>query len=72
MKEKTLVNMKHDMGKLAEGLHNTTAGMNHIHGMTKGLLETIKRMPGYNEAIKGLLEEEAKRTEEGTTNKIEL
>tara|TARA_R110000822_G_scaffold41553_6_gene113088 strand:+ start:202 stop:420 length:219 start_codon:yes stop_codon:yes gene_type:complete len=72
MKEKTLVNMKHDMGKLAEGLHNTIAGMNHIHVMTQGLLETIKRMPGYDEAIKGLLEEEAKRTEEGATNKFEL
>ena len=54
MKEQTLLNMKHDMGKLAEGLHNTMKGMNHVHTLTQGLLETVKRMPGYDKAIKDM------------------
>jgi len=72
MKEQTLLNMKHDMGKLAEGLHNTMKGMTHVHTLTQGLLETVKRMPGYDKAIKGLLEDQAKLEEKEAANKLEL
>ena len=64
--------MKHDMGKLAEGLHNTMKGMNHVHTLTQGLLETVKRMPGYDKAIKDLLEDQAKLEEKEAANKLEL
>jgi hypothetical protein len=58
MKEQTLMNMKHDMGKIAEALHNNIV---HINTLTQGLLETIKLMPGYKEAIDKLLENQAKQ-----------
>jgi len=56
MKEQTLVNMKHDMGKLAEAMHNTIRDLVGLNTLAQGLLQTIKRMPGYEEAIEQLLE----------------
>ena len=61
MKEQTLINMKHDMGKLAQGVHNNIQNLVHINTLVQGLLETIKIMPGYEEAIKKLIEEQAKQ-----------
>ncbi len=63
MKEQTLLNMKHDMGKLAQGVHNNIQNLAHINTLTQGLLETVKRMPGYEEAIKQLLEDQKQKTE---------
>ena len=74
MKEKTILNMKHDMGKLAEAMHNTIRDLVGINTLTQGLLETVKRMPGYEEAIAQLLkdhrEQGEKKVEEET--KLEL
>jgi hypothetical protein len=61
MKEKTLINMKHDMGKIVQGMHNNTQGIMHVNTLAQGLLETVKRMPGYEEAIAKLLEEQQKQ-----------
>ena len=61
MKEQTLMNMKHDMGKIAEALHNNIQNIVHINTLTQGLLETIKLMPGYKKAIDKLLENQAKQ-----------
>ena len=61
MKEQTLMNIKHDMGKIAEALHNNIQNIVHINTLTQGLLETIKLMPGYKEAIDKLLENQAKQ-----------
>ena len=61
MKEQTLINMKHDMSKLAQGVHNNIQNLVHINTLLQGLLETIKIMPGYEEAIKKLIEEQAKQ-----------
>jgi len=63
MKEQTLINMKHDMSKLAQGVHNNIQNLVHINTLTQGLLETIKRMPGYEEAIEKLLEEQKEKPE---------
>ena len=56
MKEQTLLNMKHDMGKLAEAMHNTIRDLVGLNTLTQGLLQTIQLMPGYEDAIKGLQE----------------
>jgi hypothetical protein len=56
MKEQTLLNMKHDMGKLAEAMHNTIRDLVGLNTLTQGLLQTIQLMPGYEEAIKSLQE----------------
>ena len=63
MKEQTLINMKHDMSKLAQGVHNNIQNLVHINTLTQGLLETVKRMPGYEEAIEKLLEEQKEKPE---------
>jgi len=63
MKEKTLLNMKHDMGKIVQGMRNNTQGIVHVNTLAQGLLETIKRMPGYEEAIAKLLEEQKNKPE---------
>jgi hypothetical protein len=56
MKEQTLLNMKHDMGKLAEAMHNTIRDLVGLNTLTQGLLQTVQLMPGYEEAIKNLQE----------------
>ena len=56
MKERTLLNMKHDMGKLAEAMHNTIRDLVGLNTLTQGLLQTVQLMPGYEEAIKNLQE----------------
>lgn len=57
--------MKHDMGKLAQGLHNCMQDMEVIRQVCSGMLQTIKKMPGYQEAIDTLkAEDDAKREEE--------
>ena len=69
MKEQTLLNMKHDMGKLAEAMHNTIRDLVGLNTLTQGLLQTIQLMPGYEEAIKGLKE---KLASEEAEPKIDL
>jgi hypothetical protein len=59
MKESTIINMKHDMGKLAEAMHNTIRDLVGLNTLAQGLLQTIQLMPGYEEAIKELLEKQA-------------
>jgi hypothetical protein len=58
MKESTLVNMKHDIGSVLGGLQNTIKELVRINTLQQGMLETIKRMPGYQEAIDKLLDEQ--------------
>jgi len=73
MKESTLMNMKHDMGKIVEGMHNTIRDLRNMSTLLQGLLETVKRMPGYEEAIAKLLEEQKEASdalEEATIKKV--
>ncbi len=69
MKEQTLLNMKHDMGKLAEAMHNTIRDLVGLNTLTQGILQTIQLMPGYEEAIKSLQE---KLASEEAEPKIDL
>ena len=71
MKEQTLINMKHDMSKLAQGVHNNIQNLVHINTLLQGLLETIKIMPGYEEAIKKLIEEQAKQSAVDVEQKLD-
>jgi len=70
MKEQTLMNMKHDMGKLAEAMHNTIRDLVGINTLVQGLLETVKRMPGYEDAIAKIMDDYSKENKEET--KLEL
>ena len=71
MKEQTLMNMKHDMGKIAEALHNNVQAIVHINTLTQGLLETIRLMPGYKEAIDKLLENQGKQPDVDVEQKLD-
>jgi hypothetical protein len=73
MKEQTLLNMKHDMGKIVEGMHNTIRDLRNVNTLVQGLLETVKRMPGYTEAIDSLLAEQkaaSDKLEEQTVKEV--
>lgn len=70
MKEKTLINMKHDMGKLATGIHNCIKDLEVMRQVMAGLLQTIKNMPGYEEAIQKLKDADEKRKEEEAVKKM--
>jgi hypothetical protein len=49
------------------GLQNTIKELVRINTLQQGILETIKRMPGYEEAIEKLLEE---KREEDAVKKV--
>ena len=70
MKEKTILNMKHDLGKVVQGLHNTIVTVAQINTMIHGLLETIKLMPGYDDAIEKLKEIEKENNEPEKTLEV--
>ena len=72
MKESTIINMKHDMGKLAEAMHNTIRDLVGLNTLAQGLLQTIQLMPGYEEAIKELLEKQAAIPPLAAPPKLEL
>ena len=63
MKEQTLINMKHDMGKLAQGVHNNIQTLVNPISRPVCWYETVKRMPGYEEAIEKLLKEQKEKPE---------
>ena len=65
MKESTLLEMKNKIeatGRLIQMLMNEMA---HLKTLSVGTLETIKLMPGYEEAL-GKLKEKTKEEENGT------
>ena len=62
--------MKHDLGKVVQGLHNTIVTVAQINTMVHGLLETIKLMPGYDDAIEKLKEIEKENNEPEKTLEV--
>jgi len=72
MKEATILNMKHDLGKVVQGVHNNMQGVVHLNTLTQGLLETVKRMPGYKEAIEEMLADQKKASDAQQDKKLEL
>jgi len=72
MKESVLLNMKHDMGKIVQGMHNAMHDIAHVNTLTQGLLETVKRMPGYEKAIEQLMQENKKASDKMVEKKLEL
>lgn len=70
MKEQTLLNMKHDLSKLVETTQHIINDLVMVRTIASGSLQTIKLMPGYDEAIAKLQAEETEKTE--GINKLEL
>ena len=75
MKEKTLVEMKKQLEGIKRVLQHVVTEITHLRELGVGTLETLKLMPGYDEAVKQLQEnmekqiEEQKKAEQNGTSK---
>lgn len=56
MKEQTLVEMKNKVEALVRILQQIMHEQQHLTTLASGTFETIKLMPGYDEAIKKMTE----------------
>ena len=59
MKEAKLIEMANKIKKLEETMSIVISDLRNINSLAVGTLETIKRMPDYQEAIDKLKEEAA-------------
>jgi hypothetical protein len=67
MKEKTLIEMKNKVDALIRVLQQVMEEQKHLTVLAAGTLETLKLMPGYDDAIKAMTErakEEIQKVEE--------
>lgn len=67
MKEQTLIEMKNKVDALIRVLQQVMEEQQHLTVLAAGTLETIKLMPGYDNAIKAMTDrakEEVKASEE--------
>jgi hypothetical protein len=60
MKESKLIEMVNKINKLEETMGLVITDLRNINSLAVGTLETIKRMPDYEEALDKLKEEAAK------------
>lgn len=56
MKEQTLIEMKNQVAALIRVLQQVMDEQQHLTALAAGTMETIKLMPGYDEAIKQMTE----------------
>lgn len=71
MQEKTLIEMKNKVEALTRVLQRMMGEQRYLTTLATGTLETIKLMPGYEEAIK-LITEKAKLETDDNEPKILL
>ena len=67
MKEQTLIEMKNKVEALIRILQQVMEEQKHLTVLAAGTLETVKLMPGYDDAIKAMTDrakEEMQKTEE--------
>ena len=74
MKEQTLLEMKNKIASLTNVTQYMLSEISHLKELAVGSLETIKLLPGYDEAIEQLkktmeenIEEKKKAQENGTS-----
>jgi len=68
MKEQSLIEMKNKLEALVRVLQQVINEQQHLTTLAAGLLETVKLMPGYDDAIKSMTE---KAKEEINARKVE-
>jgi hypothetical protein len=68
MKEQSLIEMKNKLEALVRVLQQVINEQQHLTTLAAGLLETVKLMPGYDDAIKAMTE---KAKEEIHARKVE-
>ena len=67
MKEQTLIEMRNKIETLGGVANQLIKEVNNIKQLALGTLETIKKMPDYDEAINKLKEQAAEQTSEAKT-----
>ena len=67
MKESKLIEMKNRLEMLGGITQQMIQELNHLKDLAVGTLETVKRLPGYEDAIKQLVEENTKDGKEDTS-----
>ena len=65
MKEQTLVEMKIKVEALVRVLQQVISEQQHLTTLAAGTLETVKLMPGYDEAIKTLTDKAKEKLDDG-------
>jgi|TARA_R100001443_G_scaffold93606_1_gene100200 hypothetical protein len=71
MKEQTLLEMKNKIESLTRLMQHVLQELTHLRELGVGSLETLKLMPGYEDAINELkkkMEEEVKEKEKAKKN----
>ena len=71
MKEQTLLEMKNKIESLTRLIQHVLQELTHLRELGVGSLETLKLMPGYEDAINELkkkMEEEVKEKEKAKKN----
>jgi len=61
MKEQTLIEMKNKLDAIIRVLQTVMDDQQHLTSLSVGTLETVKLMPGYDEAIKQITEKVTKK-----------
>ena len=65
MKEQTLVEMKNKVEAITRVLQQLIYEQDNLRTLSIGMMETIKLMPGYDDAIKQITERTKEQEQEG-------
>ena len=71
MKEQTLIEMKNKIGSLTNVIQHLLTEVTHLRELGVGTLETLKLMPGYEDALEQLKQNMIKQQEEAKAKQDE-
>jgi len=72
MKEQSLVEMKNKVEALIRVLQQVMEEQKHLTVLAAGTLETVKLMPGYDDAIKAMTSRAKEETQKSEEPKLEI
>lgn len=72
MKEQTLVEMKNKVEALIRVLQQVMEEQKHLTVLAAGTLETVKLMPGYDDAIKAMTDQAKEEIQKSEEPKLEI
>ena len=72
MKENTLLEMKNKIEALGRVTQHVLNELSHLKELSIGTLETVKLLPGYDEAIEKLKSNIIEKNKEGKEKKLEV
>jgi len=72
MKEQTLIEMKNKIQSLTNIMQQLLNEINHLRELGIGTLETVKLLPGYDDAIEKLKSNVLEKKQEREDKKLEV